>query len=140
MSDDFGSIEIKIDLEMHPDQEAPTTEARRIEWAYLDTAYKLVRIAAVRTIFADVREQLVEAGLPPRTDKEMLAGAGEGVDYIDLAADVDLAQGFLAYCFATIGQETARHAKNGLEMAQNDLSGFEQTVSDLLRDLGMTGE
>lgn len=132
MTDDFGSIEIRYDMEMHPDQEEPSSRAGRIEWAYLDTAYKLIRIASVREIFEGVRQQLTEAGLSSRTDEEILAGAGEGVTYIDLAANDDLACGFVALAYSQIRSATAQHAGNGLAIAQ-----AEDVVERLARELGV---
>lgn len=144
MSDDFGSIEIKIDMSMHDGQTEPTSADKRIEWAYLDTAYKLIRIAAVRVIFEDTREQLVEAGLPPRTDEELLQGAAdedqEKAEYLDLAADEDVACAMLAMAYSHISSATADMARKGLEMAQVEARELPSFVENLLRDLGLNGE
>jgi len=83
-----GFVHVGIDPELH--QREPESEAQRITWAALDTAWNLLRETAVRLALLELREQLTAQGFTDMpTDEDLFELAreeGEGAtSYLDLA-------------------------------------------------------
>ena len=51
---DFPTFKVELDPQV--EREAPPTENHRIQWAYLDTALKVLREGAARSVLQAVRE------------------------------------------------------------------------------------
>lgn len=91
------TVTVSVDPKMHT--RVPSNPGQEIVWAYLDTAYNLLREAAVRLTIQDMRDSAAELGLPfPETDQEVfesMAAQGAKYDieppknYLDLATHSD---------------------------------------------------
>lgn len=89
------SVEIKLHPELRDAlaDPAPKTDEEKVVWPLLDTAYQLVREAAVRAVFVEVRRQAAEQGITLGTDETLIRESQEsGVEgaprsVMDLAPD-----------------------------------------------------
>lgn len=70
---DFPTFKVELDPQVERD--APPTEAHLIQWAYLDTAMKVLREGAVRAVLHVVREGAQECGGDFLSDAEIMAMA-----------------------------------------------------------------
>jgi len=121
MSDSERTITVAIDLAAHGGRQ-PESEAQRIVWETLDTAWKLLREGAVRVTLARIREANPE--LP--ADEELFRMARESGDpaapsgYLDLAPDrgdgpaVEVAGMGLQGAFQVLGEQAMADAIEGL--------------------------
>lgn len=93
-----GTVEIRIDMTLHPGQQEPVDPAERIAWAYMDTAYSLIRVGAVRAALEGLRDKGDE--LP---SDELLFSEPDGPKtYLDLAPADDLAAYGLAQAYTRL--------------------------------------
>lgn len=118
-------VEVKLDPSLRSAKADPNppTEAEAIVWPYLDTAYNLLREAAVRLVLHEVREQGREQGVDVVPDEELFRQAKEsGVEgaptsYMDLAPDDELAAMSFHGVFGLLVDLAARDAEQGLNQA-----------------------
>lgn len=80
-------IVVAFDPTLHA--RSPESPSEEIVWAYLDTAYNLLREAAARLTIQEMREVAIEAGFPFPDDeqvfKDMAENTGVVATYMDLA-------------------------------------------------------
>jgi hypothetical protein len=95
---DRRTVTVEFDQSMHPSiNYDELSEADKLAFSVLDTAYKLLREYAVRVTLAGVRDAVGEVGQTLPSDEEMFRLARESDDpeapkgYLDLAPDEDLA-------------------------------------------------
>lgn len=81
-------IELKLDPSLRKGKE-PANEFEKLLYPYLDTAYNLLREAAVRATLKSIRDQAASQGVDLPSDDETFAKtAAEGISsYMDLAPD-----------------------------------------------------
>lgn len=72
---DFPAFKVELDPQV--EREAPPDETHRIQWAYLDTALKVLREGAVRAVLHVVREGAQERGSDFPSDAEIMTMAHE---------------------------------------------------------------
>lgn len=112
-----------VDPSMHT--RAPADRAEEIVWAYLDTAYNLIRESAVRLLLEDMRSSAAEVGIQfPATDEELFAdmnatAAGLGEEgpknHLDLAPHSDAVATALDLTFQAFYAEARKYAREALE-------------------------
>lgn len=122
MSETYGTVDIKIDPALHPADEKPDGPGDEMVWAYLDTAYNLLREASVRSTIQAAREAAEGFGITDfPTDEELFADPDlivEGVrGYLDLAPDHPVAASGLLGAFSALEKLAADTALRGLEDA-----------------------
>lgn len=121
------SVEIKLHPELRDAlaDPAPKTDEEKVVWPLLDTAYQLVREAAVRAVFVEVRRQAAEQGITLGTDEELIAassdveGAPENV--MDLAPDSATIASTFHAVFEGLFELALRDAITGLNRAKAGL-------------------
>jgi hypothetical protein len=118
------TIEVKVDETLHNRAPKPGTE--EITWAALDTAWNLLRDAAVRLVLQDMREQAAEQGIDfPATDEELFQEARDSGDpdaptsHLDLAPENELAAMGLHSVLQLLAQDAAKDASQGLQDARD---------------------
>lgn len=137
------TVEIKLHPELRSALEdpAPKTEEDREVWPLLDTAYQLIREAAVRAVFVEIRRQAKEQGVEIGDDEELFRQAREsGVEgapttYMDLAPDHPMIARTFHSAFAALYNLAMQDAATGLNQAQEDTDGG---LDQLLKDLGLS--
>ncbi len=112
------AVTVAVDPSIHT--RTPDAGGQAIVWAYLDTAYNLLREAAVRLTIQDMRDSAAELGLPfPATDDEVfksMAVQGEKFDieppktYLDLATHSDEVVTALDLSFKVLVQQVRDEA------------------------------
>lgn len=104
------TVPVEIDPSLH--DSPPNTPADYLLRAYLDTAYNLVREAAVRMTILSLRE----AGFPmPETDEELFVLPGGPSCYTDLAPLGGTSSSALYLSFEILAGEVAGAVEAGLE-------------------------
>ena len=109
------TVTVALDPKLH-DRE-PSTEAERITWETLDTAWNLLREASVRVTLAEIRSQLTERGEDFPSDEELFKEARESgapASYLDLAPGNELAAMGLAGAFELLSEQAWADACTGL--------------------------
>ena len=112
------TVTVSVDPKMHT--RAPSNPAQEIVWAYLDTAYNLLREAAVRLTIQDMRDSAAELSLPfPETDQEVFdAMAAQGAkfdieppkEYLDLATHSEAVTTAMELGFKILVQQVREEA------------------------------
>ncbi len=117
----FGTVKVEIDEARHKTQ--PQDEVERIVWAYIDTAYNLMRVAAVRANLTELRIRLAEQGLTVPSDEEMFADLKASGDpeapttYLDLGPSRRDAALLLATAFEILADTAFEEMGEGFERA-----------------------
>lgn len=115
-------IELKLDPSLRAAKADPTppTATEALIWPYLDTAYNLLREAAVRLVLHEIRQQAAEQGQTVEPDEELFRQAREsGVEgaptsYMDLAPDGELPAMSFHGVFGLLVDMAAADAEQGL--------------------------
>jgi hypothetical protein len=115
-------VEVKLDPSLRAAQAdpAPKTERAALAWPFLDTAYNLLREAAVRLALHEVRKQAAEQGFAMPGDEELFAQAKESgelfapTSYMDLAPDDEMAALSFHGVFSILADKAMEDAVNGL--------------------------
>jgi hypothetical protein len=125
------TVTVEVDPEIHTNP--PKSGIQETVWAHLDTAYNLIREAAVRAVIDDMRRESQKQGLPfPDTDEELFQAAeaeGEvlGMEapkgYRDLAAHSAEVIEAVEAAFRVLVRLTVQDARDG--------AAFLETMNDL---------
>lgn len=122
MTTEPRKIELKYDPALHNGKKRPSTPDEELIYPYLDTAYNLLREAAVRLVFQEIRDQGAEQGISVGTDEELFAeSAASGVPgapttYMDLAPDNDMASLGFFTAFEVLAAQALEDASEGLRL------------------------
>lgn len=113
------TVEVKLDPELH--KRTPETVIEGIAWPVLDTAFNLLRDAAVKVVLQELRTSAAEQGAPfPATDEELFKLARESGDpdaptsYRDLAPESMLAAEGLHAVFLELIDTATLDAQQGM--------------------------
>lgn len=120
-----GHVEVKLDPSLRAAKEdpAPQTDDEKSAWPLLDTAYNMIREAAVRVTLNEIRRQSVEQGVDVGTDEELFRQAaasgipGAPTSYADLAPDHINAATLFYECFTTLFDKAMNDAVSGVNSA-----------------------
>lgn len=120
------TVEIKLHPELRSAMEdpAPKTDEDKAVWPLLDTAYQLVREAAVRAVFVEIRKQAAQQGVTLGTDEELieqsLASGVEGApkSVMDLAPDHPMVADAFHSAFEGLFELAMADAVAGLNQAR----------------------
>lgn len=135
-----------VEIKLHPELRAamadptPKTDEDKVVWPLLDTAYQLVREAAVRAVFVEIRKQAAEQGVTLGTDEELIQQSlDSGVEgapktVMDLAPDHPMVADAFHSAFEGLFALAMQDAVQGLNEVRE-----EDTVTGLLKDLGLDG-
>lgn len=116
-----GYVEVKLDPSLRDRQDPePTDEVEKIAWPLLDTAYNLVRVAAVRTVLQTIRDESRAAGVELESDEKLFQQAKESgapgapTTYLELAPDSELAASAFYGVYSLLTTMSAEDAEEGL--------------------------
>ena len=120
------TIEVKVDLENH--NRAPAPGMEELTWKYLDTAWNLLRDAAVELTLQSMREQAAEQGIDfPSTDEELFQRAKDSGDpgaptsYRQLAPSSEIAAQGLHAILQVLVNQSGQDAQEGLQDFQDEV-------------------
>lgn len=102
---------VRVNPKLHIEIPEPGSE-KEIVWAYLDTAYAVLREAAARLVLNGFRDTLAQAGQTLAPDEEYLASLG--LTYADLAPHSIEAAEALRVTFSRLVDLTVHDAEEGL--------------------------
>lgn len=115
-------VEVRLHPELRQASEDPTpkTDEDKAVWPLLDTAYQLVREAAVRAVFVEIRKQAAEQGVTLGDDDTLIRESREsGVEgaptsVMDLAPDHPAIAGLFHQVFEGLFELAMLDAVEGL--------------------------
>lgn len=119
MTTEPRKIELKYDPALHNGKKRPSTPDEELIYPYLDTAYNLLREAAVRLVLLEVRDQAAAQGTSIGTDEELFAesaATGGPATYMDLAPDNDMASLGFFTAFEVLAAQALEDASEGLRL------------------------